>query len=244
MRAALVRRHGVDLVDDHRARGRQHRAAGIGAEQDVERLRRGDEDMRRPPAHARRARPAACRRCAPRCGSRHRAGRARAAPRGCRPAAPPGCAGCRWTAPSAARRRPPAWRRRGCLPGPGAPARRSPPETPPASCRSRSARRSGVSRPAWIAGQACACAGVGRRKAAGEPRRDGGVKHACRAHLASRIRGANRIRAIIDRGHCGRISESAVCGPWHRTQPGRPTPLSTNCVIAATTPMPSVWRSS
>ena len=111
MRAALVRRQGVDLVDDHRARGRQHRAAGFRAEQDVERLRRGDEDVRRPPAHARRARRAACRRCAPRCGSRHRAGRARAAPRGCRRAAPRGCAGCRSTAPSAARRRRPASRR-------------------------------------------------------------------------------------------------------------------------------------
>ena len=49
------------------------------AEQDVERLRRGDEDVRRPAAHALRARPAACRRCAPRCGSRRPAARARAA---------------------------------------------------------------------------------------------------------------------------------------------------------------------
>ena len=47
MGAALVRRHGVDLVDDHRPRGRQHRAAGLGAEQDVERFRGRDDDVRR-----------------------------------------------------------------------------------------------------------------------------------------------------------------------------------------------------
>ena len=52
MAAAFVRRDGVDLVDDHRARGRQHGPAGFGAEQDVKRLRRGNEDVRRPAAHA------------------------------------------------------------------------------------------------------------------------------------------------------------------------------------------------
>ena len=52
MRAALVRRHGVNFIDDDRARARQHRAAGRGAEQDVERLRCGDEDVRRAAAHA------------------------------------------------------------------------------------------------------------------------------------------------------------------------------------------------
>ena len=41
------------------------RAAGLRAEQDVQRLRRRDQDVRRRAAHARRARPAACRRCAP-----------------------------------------------------------------------------------------------------------------------------------------------------------------------------------
>ena len=45
--AALVRRQRVDLVDDDRARGRQHRAAGLRAEQDVERLRRRHQDVRR-----------------------------------------------------------------------------------------------------------------------------------------------------------------------------------------------------
>ena len=71
----LLRRQRVDLVDDHGARGREHRAAGLRAEQDVERLRRGHDDVRRAAAHAvALARPAACRRCAPRCGSRRPAG--------------------------------------------------------------------------------------------------------------------------------------------------------------------------
>ena len=52
MGAALVRRQGVDLVDDHGARRRQHFAAELGAEQDVERFRRGDDDVRRGARHA------------------------------------------------------------------------------------------------------------------------------------------------------------------------------------------------
>ncbi len=52
MRAALVGRHGVDLVHDHGFGGGQHCAARRGAEQDVERLRRGDDDVRRAAAHA------------------------------------------------------------------------------------------------------------------------------------------------------------------------------------------------
>ena len=52
MAAALVRRQRVDLVDDHRAGGRQHRAAGFRSQQDVERFRRGDDDVRRPAPHA------------------------------------------------------------------------------------------------------------------------------------------------------------------------------------------------
>ena len=47
MRAALVGRQRVDLVDDHGARGRQHRAARLRAQQHVERLRRRDDDVRR-----------------------------------------------------------------------------------------------------------------------------------------------------------------------------------------------------
>ena len=52
MAAALVGRDGMDLVDDHGAGGRQHLAARLGAEKDVERFRRGDDDVRRPAAHA------------------------------------------------------------------------------------------------------------------------------------------------------------------------------------------------
>ena len=51
MRAALVRRDGVDLVDDDGFRGREHAAARFGAEQDVERFRRGHQDVRRRLAH-------------------------------------------------------------------------------------------------------------------------------------------------------------------------------------------------
>ena len=50
--AALVRRQGMDLVDDHGASGREHSAAGLGAEQDVERLRCGDDNVRRLAVHA------------------------------------------------------------------------------------------------------------------------------------------------------------------------------------------------
>ena len=52
MCAALVRCDGVDFIHDDRARGRQHGTAGRRTEQDVKRLRRGDEDVRRPAAHA------------------------------------------------------------------------------------------------------------------------------------------------------------------------------------------------
>ena len=51
VRAALVRRERMDLVDDHRARGREHLAARLAGEQDVQRLGRGDDDVRRAPAH-------------------------------------------------------------------------------------------------------------------------------------------------------------------------------------------------
>ena len=51
MGAALVRRDGVDFVDDHRPGVRQHRAPGLRAEQDVKRFRRRHQDMRRAAAH-------------------------------------------------------------------------------------------------------------------------------------------------------------------------------------------------
>ena len=53
VRAALVRRERVDLVDDDRARRPQHLAARLAGQQDVERLGRGDDDVRRALAHAR-----------------------------------------------------------------------------------------------------------------------------------------------------------------------------------------------
>ncbi len=51
VRAALRRRERVDLVDDDRARRREHRASRFRAEQDVERLGRRHDDMRRTLAH-------------------------------------------------------------------------------------------------------------------------------------------------------------------------------------------------
>ena len=50
--APLVADERMDLVDDHRARRAQHAAAPLGGEQDVERFRRGDEDMWRTFDHA------------------------------------------------------------------------------------------------------------------------------------------------------------------------------------------------
>ena len=50
--AALVPGHRVDLVDDHRVRVLQHLPAALCREKDVERLRRGDEDVRRVRDHA------------------------------------------------------------------------------------------------------------------------------------------------------------------------------------------------
>ena len=91
MAAALVRRDRMDLVDDHRAHGRQHRAAGLRAEQHVERFGRRHQDVRRRAAHRARARPRACRRCARRCGSRRPASPAPQRRRGCRRAALRGC---------------------------------------------------------------------------------------------------------------------------------------------------------
>ena len=51
MGAALVRRDGMDFIDDHRPGVRQHRAPGLRPEQDVKRFRRRHQDMRRAAAH-------------------------------------------------------------------------------------------------------------------------------------------------------------------------------------------------
>ena len=143
--AALARRDRVDLVDDHAcAPSRSIVAPGLRAEQHVQRLGRRHQDVRRLAQRSAGARAAACRRCAPRCGS-STSGRpsARQLARGCRPAAPRGSGGCRSTAPSAARRRPPRVSS-GRPPGSRPCAHQrvdARPGTRPASCPSRSARR-------------------------------------------------------------------------------------------------------
>ncbi|MBV6412664.1 MAG: hypothetical protein OMOMHJEC_00447 [Xanthomonadales bacterium] len=53
VRAALVAGERVDLVDDHAACAGEHRPPGLRSEQDVQRLRRGHEDVRRALAPAR-----------------------------------------------------------------------------------------------------------------------------------------------------------------------------------------------
>ena len=79
MRAALVAGDRVDLVDDHRAQLAERRAPAHGRQQDEQRLRRGDQDVRRLASPSSRARRPACRRCAPRRGSRGTSRRSRAA---------------------------------------------------------------------------------------------------------------------------------------------------------------------
>ena len=51
MRAALVVGDSVDLVDDHRLNMAQDGTAAIGGQQDVKRLRRGDQNVRRTLQH-------------------------------------------------------------------------------------------------------------------------------------------------------------------------------------------------
>ena len=53
MRAAARADDGVDLVDDDGAHRAQHLAAALGGEQQVERLGRGDQDVRRLAQHGR-----------------------------------------------------------------------------------------------------------------------------------------------------------------------------------------------
>ena len=142
------------------------RAARFRAEQDVERLRRRDDDVRRRACASASRSPGGVSpvRTQVRISTSRQALLA-AAPRGCRRAAPRGCAGCRSTAPSAARRRRSASRRR--APPSARPCRTSP------SIAARNAASvlpepvgAAIStcRPAWIAGQASACAAVGAAK--------------------------------------------------------------------------------
>ncbi len=53
MGAALVANEGVDLVHDDRPRRAEHGSAALGRQQQVERLRGRDQDMRRPARHRR-----------------------------------------------------------------------------------------------------------------------------------------------------------------------------------------------
>ena len=96
VRAALRAGHGVDLVDDDGAQRAEHRAAAHAREQDVQRLRRRDEDVRRLAQHPRARATPACRPCARRRGSR---GTSRRPPRSAafelRRAGARGCAGRR-----------------------------------------------------------------------------------------------------------------------------------------------------
>ena len=51
MRAALVWRQGVDFIDDHGPGRCQDGTAGVRGQQNVKQFRRGDENVRRAPAH-------------------------------------------------------------------------------------------------------------------------------------------------------------------------------------------------
>ena len=142
VRAALVGRDGVDLVDDHRPHVAQRAPSRLRRQQDEQRLGRRDQHVRRVAGRPRAARAPSCRRCARRCGRRARGSRARSRARAARPAAPRGCGGCRWTAPSAATRRG-RWSGRAARRPPRSPRRPADPAptgTRPASCPTRSGR--------------------------------------------------------------------------------------------------------
>ena len=51
VRAAAGANHGVNLVDDHRPRGSQHGPAALGGQQQEQRFRRRDQNVRRRPQH-------------------------------------------------------------------------------------------------------------------------------------------------------------------------------------------------
>ena len=155
MRAALVVGHGVNLVDDDGADVSQRQPAALGGQQNEQRLRRRHQDVRRMLQHLLPLRRPACRRCGPPCGSPAASGRVpRPAPR-FPPAAHRGSCGCRCSAPSAAKRRRPAWCPEGCPRGRRARDRRGRSGTPRASCPIRSAPKSARARPSgWPATRA------------------------------------------------------------------------------------------
>ena len=131
VRAALGLGDGVDLVHDHLL-GAVEDLRRLAGEHQVQRLGRGDEDVRRVADHRLAL---ALRRVA---GADRRPSRRRRS----RAAARAGSSRRRRTAPSAARRRRAACGRRSARP----PGGRAPTGTRPASCPSRSARRSACAR--------------------------------------------------------------------------------------------------
>ena len=72
VRAALVARDGVDLVDDDRLDRAQELPTLVAGDEQVERLGRGDHEARRLAQHGGALRRSWCRRCAPRRGCRAR----------------------------------------------------------------------------------------------------------------------------------------------------------------------------
>ena len=52
MRATLAADQSVDFIDDHGADGGQHAPAAVAGQQDVDRFRGGDQDVRRRLRHA------------------------------------------------------------------------------------------------------------------------------------------------------------------------------------------------
>ena len=197
--AALGLGDGVDLVDDHRLDAGED-LAGAGGEDQVERLGGGDQDVGRRFAH----RPAL--------GLGRVAG-AQARPRGRRrspAAAPAGCARCRRRAPSAARRRRSA--RPGRAPAP-ARAGRCPRGRRPASCRSRSGRRSAR----WRRRRSPPAARLGGRRAREgglEPAPDGGAERCQRVGFRARLTDRwPTHRSYADRWSCSAPGVSADLPP-------------------------------
>ena len=107
VRAALVAGDGVDLVHDHGAHAPEPLAAPLGGDEQVERLGRGDQEVRGLPEHGRARGRGRVAGADDRAELGHRRGRAPARSRGSPPAGARGSPGCRRRAPSAARRRRP-----------------------------------------------------------------------------------------------------------------------------------------
>ena len=150
VRTAFGAGDGVHLVDDDGPDAGQHLPGPAGQQQE-QRLRGGDQDVRAVPGERP---PIAGRGVAGADGDAdlgQRRPRAERRPRRCRSAASAGCARRRPRAPSAATGTAPSSARRGSARGSAAarrPGRRSRTGTRRASCRTRSARPPGCARPA------------------------------------------------------------------------------------------------